>query len=126
MLAFWDEAAEEFDRPNDTPEAVQALIECDPGALMLAVDGRQIAGSVIAAWDGWRGHIYRLAVHPSQRRAGLAAWLLEAAEERLRKRGCVRVDAIVLDENKPAQQLWVKAGYERQALWSRWVKQLLR
>jgi GNAT superfamily N-acetyltransferase len=39
--------------------------------LLVAVAGGEIAGTVIAGWDGWRGNIYRLAVHPGHRRRGI-------------------------------------------------------
>jgi ribosomal protein S18 acetylase RimI-like enzyme len=91
---------------------------------MVAVDGSRIVGSVILGWDGWRGHIYRLAVERSYRGAGLGTRLLEAAEHRARDQGCARIDAIVQDENELAHRLWSHVGYQRQTRWSRWVKQL--
>jgi ribosomal protein S18 acetylase RimI-like enzyme len=103
---------------------VLALLDYDPGAMILAVDDDEVVGSVVLGWDGWRGHVYRLAVHPSYRRAGLGTTLLETAEQRARDHGCVRIDAIVFDEHARAQGLWATAGYRRQSRWSRWVKQL--
>ena len=35
-----------------------------------------MVGSLIAAWDGWRGSFYRLAVHPERRRQRIATALL--------------------------------------------------
>jgi len=47
------------------------------GALLLVatVNGR-IVGSVIDGWDGWRGHIYRLAGAPEHWRKGVARRLI--------------------------------------------------
>ncbi len=61
-----------------------ALLERDPSALLVAELGDQLVGSVIAGWDGWRGHLYRLAVHPDRSREGVGRALLVAAESRLR------------------------------------------
>ena len=69
----------------------------DPEALLLAEEDSLIVGSVIAAWDGWRGTIYRLAVAPSHRRGGLGRSLLRAAEERLRDLSAARLQAIVVE-----------------------------
>jgi ribosomal protein S18 acetylase RimI-like enzyme len=124
VLAFWRVAAEDAHRPVDTPAALAALHLRDPEALILAVDGDEIVGTVIAGWDGWRCHLYRLAVRPARRREGIGRALVAAAEERLRILGGTRVDAMVLDDNARAHRIWQAAGYRRQAEWARWVKPL--
>jgi ribosomal protein S18 acetylase RimI-like enzyme len=126
VLAFWQTSAEDAHRPPDDSAAVRRLVERDPGALVLAVQGDAIVGSLIAGWDGWRFHLYRLAVAPTARRRGIARLLLDAAEERFRAAGATRVDAMVLDGNVEAHPFWAAAGYTPQAEWSRWVKPLAR
>ncbi len=86
--------------------------------------GAETVACVIVGWDGWRAHIYRLAVHPEYRRRGLARWLLRVAEQRLRTTTAIRIEAMVLDSNEPADVVWTNAGYTRQANWSRWVTPL--
>jgi len=121
ILAFWRASAEETNR-SDTSEAVAALIARDPEALILVEDTRGIAGSLIAGWDGWRYHLYRLAVRPDRRREGIGRALLDAAEHRFAARGARRVDAMVLADNDLGQQAWEASGYQSQPEWSRWVK----
>ena len=36
----------------------------------------RVVGTVIAGWDGWRAHLYRLAVAPDLRGRGIARQLL--------------------------------------------------
>lgn len=124
ILEFWRVAAENDNRPVDTPAALAALRLRDPGALLVAVDGTTIVGTIIAGWDGWRCHLYRLAVAPHRRRAGIGRRLIAAAEERFRSLGGTRADAMVLDDNDRAYGIWAAAGYTRQDEWSRWVKPL--
>jgi ribosomal protein S18 acetylase RimI-like enzyme len=124
VLAFWRVAAEGRARPPDTHPAIATRHQRDPDALILAVDGDQIVGSVIAGWDGWRCHLYRLAVLPGRRREGIGRALIGAAEDRFRILGATRVDAMVLDDNEPAHSIWAQCGYSRQAEWSRWIKPL--
>ena len=126
VLAFWQLAAEDAHRPADSTAAVAALVERDPEALILAVDpaSGELVGTVIAGWDGWRCHLYRLAVHPGRRRAGIGRLLVDAAEARFRTLGGTRADAMVLDENDLAHRAWRAGGYALQAEWSRWVKPL--
>lgn len=122
VLAFWVSAAENDDRPADRRDAVVRLVGRDPSALLLAVDETGIVGTVIAGWDGWRAHLYRLAVRPDRRREGIAGLLLDAAERRLAALGATRFDAMVLEANDGGHGLWAHAGYARQATWGRWVK----
>jgi ribosomal protein S18 acetylase RimI-like enzyme len=124
VLAFWGAAAENTNRPPDSHAALAALHLRDPDALLVAVDGQKIAGTVIAGWDGWRCHLYRLAVDPARRRAGIGRALIAAAELRFRALGGTRADAMVLDDNAGAHAIWAASGYHRQPEWSRWVKPL--
>lgn len=126
ILDFWKTAAEDAHRPVDEPAAVERLLARDPDALLLAVDDGAIVGSIIAGWDGWRCHIYRLAVDPERRRTGIGRALIAAAEKRFGEFGGTRSDAMVLDENALAHHAWAAAGYRRQPEWSRWVKPLTR
>jgi ribosomal protein S18 acetylase RimI-like enzyme len=125
VMALWARAAENEGRPADRREMVEALVARDPEALLLAVDeDGAVVGSLIAGWDGWRFHLYRLAVHPSFRRRGIGVALLDAAHARFAALGATRVDAMVLDANELGASIWAAAGYERQADWRRWVKPL--
>ncbi|KQQ93401.1 GCN5 family acetyltransferase [Leifsonia sp. Leaf325] len=122
LLAFWARAAENDARPADSADAVRRQIERDPDALIVATIGNSIVGSIIAGWDGWRFHLYRLAVDPTLRRHGIGRALLDAAEKRLVLLGATRIDAMVLDGNELGQRIWRSSGYHRQDEWGRWVK----
>src|SRR5580704_17930278 len=99
---------------SDSREGIARLLATDPQALMIAELGDVLVGSLIAAWDGWRGSFYRLAVSPEHRRKGLATMLLREGERRLRERGAVRLTAIVDSEEDGAMAFWHTAGYARQ------------
>jgi ribosomal protein S18 acetylase RimI-like enzyme len=124
LLAFWADSAENDDRPADTAEAVERVIRRDPEALLVVLDEDRIVGSLIVGWDGWRCHLYRLAVAPGYRRRGIGQALLDAAHRRGSAHGASRIDAMVLDSNGPAKRLWASAGYDRQERWARWIKPL--
>ncbi|OEV26742.1 GCN5 family acetyltransferase [Streptomyces nanshensis] len=123
VLDFWAEAAEGTSISDDR-SGVNALVARDPHALLLAERDGELVGTVIAGYDGWRCHLYRLAVCPRQRRQGVAGALLQAAERRFAALGGRRADAMVLDHNAPAHSAWTAAGYGSEPQWSRWVKHL--
>lgn len=123
VLAFWKIAAEGTSISDDR-EGVERLVARDPDALILAERGGELVGTVIAGFDGWRCHLYRLAVHPDRRRQGIGAALLTAAEERFAGLGGRRADAMVLDRNTLAHRAWEASGYGPQQQWRRWVKPL--
>ncbi len=121
VLELWRRA---WPRPGATDDeaAVRALLTRDPGALLVAeLDGRTV-GSLIAAWDGWRGGMYRLAVDPAYRRRDVARRLVADGEERLRARGARRITALVDGADPRAQAVWRAAGYELDPGASRFVK----
>jgi hypothetical protein len=70
VLELWL-AAGSVPTPTDSREALLVLLAHDEEALVVAEAGGALAGSLIVAWDGWRGSFHRLAVSPV---TGAAVW----------------------------------------------------
>jgi ribosomal protein S18 acetylase RimI-like enzyme len=124
VLTLWGVARTAAAVTEDTPEAVVALVEHDPGSLLVAeVDGA-VVGALVAAWDGWRGNVYRLAVLPEHRRRGIGRALAQEGHRRLRERGARRVTALLGAEDERAAAFWLDAGYENDVNVRRFVRNL--
>lgn len=113
VLSLWQQAQVEPGNTDDVG-SLEGLVAHDPGALMVAEEDGGLVGSVIAAWDGWRGSIYRLAVAPSRRRQGLGLRLLSEAERRLTTLGAVRLQAIVVETDSLATGFWRASSWAEQ------------
>jgi ribosomal protein S18 acetylase RimI-like enzyme len=112
VLELWARARSEHAATSDHAGDVERLITDTPSALFVAeAAGGEIVGVLIAAWDGWRGNMYRLAVHPDHRRQGIARRLLDAGEEHLRRLGTRRVTALVAHDDAVAAAFWDATGY---------------
>jgi ribosomal protein S18 acetylase RimI-like enzyme len=111
VLALWSEARTAHARTADRATDVGRLISDHCGSLLVADLGGELVGTVIAAWDGWRGNMYRLAVHPNHRRKRIAMQLVRAGEASLKARGARRVTALVATADETAAALWDAAGY---------------
>ncbi len=111
VLALWGAARSEHARTEDRAEDVERLIGASPAAVLVAERDGAIVGTLIAAWDGWRGNLYRLAVHEAQRRAGIGVALTRAGEQYLRGCGARRVTVLAALEDEAAGAFWDAAGY---------------
>jgi ribosomal protein S18 acetylase RimI-like enzyme len=123
VLALWDLSGAS-PTVTDHIEPLRALLAFDPQAVLVANASGALIGSLIAAWNGWRGSLYRLAVAPEHRRGGLATALVREGENRLRERGAMRLDAIVTADDDAAMGFWRSAGYDYQRDRSRFVRNL--
>jgi ribosomal protein S18 acetylase RimI-like enzyme len=121
VRALW-QVAGSVPTTTDSDDALATLVARDSGALLVAERDGEIVGSLIAAWNGWRGSFYRLAVRPDQRRQGLATALVRFGEERLRALGAHRLDAIVVSDEVHAPAFWLAVGYEQQTQRERFVR----
>jgi ribosomal protein S18 acetylase RimI-like enzyme len=109
-------AAYEPSSVRSTQEDIPALLDYGDAARLIVaeIDGH-IAGTLITTFDGWRGNMYRLAVHPDYQRRGIARRLVEEAHGWLRDKGCRRITALVEGDHDYATSFWASAGYRHDA-----------
>jgi ribosomal protein S18 acetylase RimI-like enzyme len=112
VRAFWEASGIRI-RPGDDDRSLAAFADRNPGLFLLALDDRGLAATALGAWDGRRGWLYHVAVRPDQRRHGLGGRLVGTIEQRLRERGCPKVNLIVWEDNTGAMAFWVASGYTR-------------
>jgi ribosomal protein S18 acetylase RimI-like enzyme len=124
VLDLWTQERSEHASTADRLDDVERLIEDSPAALLVAEREGGIVGVLIAAWDGWRGNMYRLAVSKEHRREGIGIALTRAGEEYLHGCGVRRVTALVAFEDEVAGAFWESAGYPQDPEIGRRVRNL--
>ena len=65
VVDLWERAGGPTHLPHSISE-VTRLLERDPDALIVAIVDGRVVGTLIVGWDGWRCHLYRLAVVPDR------------------------------------------------------------
>jgi len=82
------------------------------GSILMAEDGEgRLLGCVYVEVRGKRGYLGQLAVDPARQGAGVGRSLVEAAEEHLRRQGCVAVDITVLNLRTELPPIYRRFGY---------------
>ena len=123
VLELW-RAAGSTPSMTDTSDDLRTTINSRASSVIGAVSGGTVAGSIIGAFDGWRGNLYRLAVHPDYQRRGIARRLLSEADTWLRAQGAKRVGAVVEKDHPWAVGFWESSGFVLEPMDLRYVRNL--
>lgn len=110
ILALWHSIDRHTALP-DKPEYLQQYLDFAPDLFLVAEVEGLVVGTIIGGWDGWRGHIARLATDPTLRRSGIAKALVREIESKLNDKGAVRIYALVDRLSPPAEPFWRSMGY---------------
>ncbi len=96
VVALWLVVFPEYGDPTrrhrDPRSSVARKLAFGDGLFWLAESNGRIAGTVMAGYDGHRGWVYSLGVHPEARRLGVGRALLTEAERALMALGCPKVN----------------------------------
>jgi ribosomal protein S18 acetylase RimI-like enzyme len=110
VLELWRQA-EATPSVTDTSDDLRRAVTASPAHVLVAEVGGRVIGSVIGTFDGWRGNIYRLAVHPDYRRQGVGRALVAEVEKRLAEQGAKGITVLVEKEHPWAMNFWEAVGY---------------
>ncbi|HPR17814.1 MAG TPA: GNAT family N-acetyltransferase [Candidatus Cloacimonadota bacterium] len=114
LIELWQAAGLPY-RPQgrDSREKLLTELQNPQERFILAYAENRLAGTILVSHDGRKGWLNRLAVHPDFRHQGLAARLIEQAEQFLAQAGITVYACLIEDWNEPSMQLFSRQGYTR-------------
>lgn len=111
VIQLW-ETVFGYEAAHNIPSlAIDKKLAMQDGLFFVALVDGAVVGTVLAGYDGHRGWLYSVAVHPSQRKKGLGAALVRLAEQALIARGCMKINLQVVSGNEAVTAFYASLGY---------------
>lgn len=111
VVALW-KSIFNYSAPHNDPETIiRQKLKVDRELFIVAIRATRIVGTAMGGYDGHRGWIYSLAVHPDHRRQGIATEIVNWLERALAARGCLKVNLQLLASNADTTAFYQKLGY---------------
>lgn len=110
VIALWRDV---FGYPtaHNRPElALERKLAVDR-LLFVAMDGDTLVGTTMAGYDGHRGWLYSVAVHPAWQKHGIGAALVRHAEAALTALGCLKINLQITGGNDAVVGFYERLGY---------------
>ena len=112
VVALWRLC--ELTRPwNDPHKDIARKLTVQRELFRVAVVDGQVVGTVMAGYDGHRGWVNYLAVHPGHRKGGVGRRLMLDVERLLQAMGCPKLNLQVRGDNATALGFYEAIGYGR-------------
>ena len=90
---------------------IDRKIDHDPDGFLVGEAGGTVVASAMMGYDGHRGSVFYLAVHPDHQRRGLGRRLMDEIEARLLAIGCPKINVWVRPSNPAAVGFYDRLGY---------------
>ena len=111
VIALW-KAVFGYETAHNRPDLViDKKIAIDDGLFFVALAGVEVVGTVMAGYDGHRGWIYSVAVHPDHRKQSIGSGLVSHAERILAEKGCMKINLQIMQGNETVAAFYSSLGY---------------
>ena len=97
---------------NNPHRDIQRKLAVQPEMFLVGCSDGNIIATVMAGYDGHRGWINYLAVHPEHQRAGVGRRMMEEAEILLQEAGCPKVNLQVRSKNTAVVEFYKRIGFK--------------
>ena len=110
-IALWNLVFPDDPPWNSPPEVIRRKLSVQRELFLVCLSDKALVGTVLAGFDGVRGWVHKLAVHPDYQRQGIATRLMAAAEQALTALGCPKLNIQVRASNAGVVDFYRRAGY---------------
>ena len=111
IIFLWKKVFDPQKPYNDPETSINMKTKQNDNLFFVAEEKNQIIGTIIAGFDGHRGWIYSLALHPQHRRKGVGTQLVKKAIRELKKLGCLKVNLQINSDNYEVAEFYKKNGF---------------
>ncbi len=111
VAELWQTVFTYKDAHNLPKVVIDKKIQNKDHLFFVAEKDQLVIGTVMAGYDGHRGWIYSIAVHPDHQNKGIGSDLLSFAQEKLSLLGCLKINLQILEGNKSVQKFYIANGY---------------
>jgi ribosomal protein S18 acetylase RimI-like enzyme len=98
--------------PSNNPQKdIERKLKVDRDLFLVGTLDKKIVATVMGGYEGHRGWINYLAVDPGRRKNGYGRIIMEEVEQRIRAKGCSKINLQVRATNKEVIQFYQSLGY---------------
>jgi ribosomal protein S18 acetylase RimI-like enzyme len=96
---------------NDPVQDIRRKLAVQRELFLVATVNAKLVGTAMGGYDGHRGWVHYVAVHPDHRRRGIGTALMREIEKRLAALGCPKLNLQVRGSDEDAVTFYKKIGF---------------
>ena len=104
VISSWNDPNKDLDRKQRLGKDLFLILELE----------NDIIGTAMGGYDGHRGVMNYLAIHPGFRGNGFGKLFVKEVEKRLVEKGCPKVNLLVRSDNAEVGSFYESINYEKQ------------
>lgn len=97
---------------TDTKEELKRMVERNPHLFLIGKKDEKVIGAVMGGFDGRRGYVHHLAVHPNYQKKGYGKMIIDELMKRFRKMRVHKVHLFIEKYNKEVVKFYQNLGWD--------------
>jgi ribosomal protein S18 acetylase RimI-like enzyme len=106
VMELWRAVFPDAPAHNDPSNDIHAKLNIQPELFYVAVFDGNLVGTAMSGFDGHRGWVYYVAVHPNYRRRGIGTKLMKKVEKSLVEIGCPKLNLQIRANNAEVESFY--------------------
>ncbi len=111
VIQLWHDC--DLTRPwNDPARDIARKVAVSPELFLIGSEDGRVVATVMGSYDGHRGWVYYLGVHPDCQRRGYGRLMMDTITAKLTALGCPKINLQVRDGNEAARKFYESIGFQ--------------